>query len=217
MDHTNSSNHRPRPTGNKWGAGRPPPPPLSMQEGLPPAASSGYGRHLMLEDRPKSTAMLSLGIRSLQALCSLVSFSLMASSNQSYSYHTGFTKISVNLHYSDFPPFSFLVAAMVLTFVWSLGILLRDLFELCGWGRLQLARWRIWACFLTDTLLVLLSFGAGCAAAGVTTINGLLCDSQIQGQMCGLAKAAAGFAFCAWASLLPTFGFALICVFREYN
>lgn len=108
MDHPSS--HRPRPTASKWGAGRPPPPPLSMQEGLPPAASSGYGRHLILEDRPKSDAILSLGFRSLQALLSLVSFSLMASSNQSYSYHTGFTKVSLNLHYSDFPPFSFLVA-----------------------------------------------------------------------------------------------------------
>jgi hypothetical protein len=82
-----------------------------MQEGLP-SDSSGYGRHFVLEDRPKIDALLSLGIRFLQCLFALVSFCIMAASKQSFSWHTGFTKVSMELQFSDFKPFSFLVAGM---------------------------------------------------------------------------------------------------------
>lgn len=119
MDRQRKPPNHPSSAANKWGAGRPPPPPLSMKEGLP-SDSSGYGRHFVLEDRPKIDALLSLGIRFLQCLFALVSFCIMAASKQSFSWHTGFTKMSMELQFSDFKPFSFLVAGMGSFALWIL-------------------------------------------------------------------------------------------------
>jgi nitrogen fixation protein FixH len=66
-------------------------------------------------------------------------------------------------------------------------------------------------------IFVLLSFGAGCAALGVTSIKGLVCDSQYSADQsfCMHAKIAGALAFIEWAAMLPSVTGSIMTVLRE--
>ncbi|GAQ81264.1 hypothetical protein KFL_000750320 [Klebsormidium nitens] len=189
---------------------RPAPPPLAME--TPAPAAYAYTPEL----RSRRDVLFSLLLRFAHFLIALIAFSTMAASKQTFTFHTGFTELSPTIQFSDYVPFSFLVGTMVVIACWALVLVALDAVELMT-GRALAFRWKTWVWLTIDAILTLLSFGAGCAALGVTSIKGLVCDTQYSASQsfCIHAKIAGSLAFIEWAAMLPSVTGSLMTVLRE--
>jgi len=124
-------------------------------------------------------------LRLVEWLFALISFATMASA-------TGYSSF-----YSSFSQFQFLVAAGVITWIWTMAMLTFYIFDLASKNPvLYLVE------LAGDFVLVVFEFAAGVAsAAECNTHNGLLCDGV------GDAKAAIAFAFLTFFALLGSMFF----------
>jgi hypothetical protein len=138
----NSSSSRPI---SSSAPSRPAPPPLAMESPAPSFYSYAP------EIRSKRDISLSLLLRSLHFLLALVSFSIMAASKQTFTFHTGFTEFSPTIQFSDYMPFSFLVGTMVVIACWTLVLVGFDAVELIT-GKAANFRWKTWIWLTIDAV-----------------------------------------------------------------
>eukprot|EP00271_Cylindrocystis_brebissonii_P000595 TRINITY_DN106_c0_g1_i2.p1 TRINITY_DN106_c0_g1~~TRINITY_DN106_c0_g1_i2.p1 ORF type:complete len:185 (-),score=22.55 TRINITY_DN106_c0_g1_i2:954-1508(-) len=136
---------------------------------------------------------ISLPLRCLQLATSICAFSIVAGSGEN------------GVSYSDFSAAQWLLAATVISTVWSLLALAVVIGQL--WFGLDLSGRRLWKHVIlwVDFILASMALSGASAVAGVTTMDSfsLFCDEGDVGGFCSCMKAAAAMGFLAFFFFVP--------------
>lgn len=149
-----------------------------------------------------------LALRAKQVLFSLISFSIMASSDHPVAcIEPSLTFCWTGRDYKDFTAFEFLVVVTVITFLWSAMFLMLDVIGVLKPGGFTPYSFISYVAFYGDAILSFLIFGAACASAGLRTgfddMNANYC-ATVGSVWCSKIVAAVVFSFITWMCLVPS-------------
>ena len=162
-------------------------------------------------------------MRPLQIVFSICTFAVMASagyasqSSSSNNFCTG-SSICQGRSFYNYSSYTFLVAVTVMSFVYSLLMLLLNLGKVGRRSGTQARTCMPTTAMICDTFFIFMIFGASCASAALTTgLNELqpgFCN-YLSSNFCGRVTAAPVLGFLTWFLFFPSYFFNMLTVNSE--